>query len=112
MHFCDVVHLVAQQEWRLNVKKECLSFKVDPSLSKSPGGGTEVIPGKHSDTRIKALAYTKGHGRYMTVTPERTLVSVGECELNKEPLNFCSIGERNYGRVQKPWHISPHALSS
>ena len=42
----------------------------------------EIIPGKDSDTRIKPLALTNGHGRYMTVTPERTLVSVGECPLN------------------------------
>ena len=42
----------------------------------------EIIPGKDSDTRIKPLALTNGHGRYMTVTPERTLLSVGECPLN------------------------------
>jgi hypothetical protein len=42
----------------------------------------EIIPGKDSDTRKKPLALTNGHGRYMTVTPERTLVSVGECPLN------------------------------
>ena len=41
-----------------------------------------IIPGKDSDTRIKPLALTNGHGRYMTVTPERTLASVGECPLN------------------------------
>jgi hypothetical protein len=45
-------------------------------------GEAEVIPGKDSDTRIKPLDLTNGHGRYMTVTPERTLVSVGECPLN------------------------------
>ena len=38
----------------------------------------EVIPGKDSDTRIKSLALTNGHGRYMAVTPERTLLPVGE----------------------------------
>jgi hypothetical protein len=42
----------------------------------------EIIPGKHSDTRIKRLALTNGHGRYMAVTPERTLASVGECPLH------------------------------
>ena len=31
----------------------------------------------HSDTRIKPLPLTTGHGRYMTVTPERTLFFVG-----------------------------------
>jgi hypothetical protein len=42
----------------------------------------EIIPGKHSDTRIKPLALTNGHGRYIAVTPERTLASVGECPLS------------------------------
>jgi hypothetical protein len=42
----------------------------------------EIIPGKGSDTRIKPLALTNGHGRYMAVTPERTLASVGGCPLN------------------------------
>jgi hypothetical protein len=27
--------------------------------------GAEIIPGKDSDTRIKPLALTNGHGRYM-----------------------------------------------
>ena len=46
--------------------------------------GAEIIPGKDSDTRIKPLALTNGngHGRYMTVTPERTPASVGGCPLN------------------------------
>jgi hypothetical protein len=42
----------------------------------------EIIPGKHSDTRIKPLPLTNGHGRYMTATPERTLVSVGKFPLD------------------------------
>ena len=37
----------------------------------------EIIPGKDSDTRIKPLALTNGHGRYIAVTPERALVPVG-----------------------------------
>jgi hypothetical protein len=41
--------------------------------------GTEITPSKLSDTRIKPLALANGHGRYITVTPERTLASVGEC---------------------------------
>ena len=35
-----------------------------------------IIPGKHSDARIKPLALTNGHSRCMTVTPERTLTCV------------------------------------
>jgi hypothetical protein len=41
----------------------------------------EIIPGKHSDTRIRPLTLTNDHGRYITVTHERTLASVGECPL-------------------------------
>jgi hypothetical protein len=42
----------------------------------------EIIPGKHSDTRIKPLALTNDLGRYIAGTPERTLASVGECPLD------------------------------
>jgi hypothetical protein len=47
-------------------------------------GRTEIIPAKVKDshTRILPLALTNGHGRYITVTPERTLVSVGEWPLH------------------------------
>jgi hypothetical protein len=38
---------------------------------------TEIIPVKDPHTRIKPLALTSSHGRYITVTPERTPVSVG-----------------------------------
>ena len=37
---------------------------------------TEIKPGKHSDTRKKPLPWTNGHGRIITVTPERKPVSV------------------------------------
>jgi hypothetical protein len=37
----------------------------------------EIIPGKGPDTRIKPLALTNGHGRYITVTPERTPTPFG-----------------------------------
>jgi hypothetical protein len=42
----------------------------------------EIILGKDSNTRIKPLALTNGHGRYMTVTPERTLPSVFRCGMS------------------------------
>ena len=45
-----------------------------------------VIPGKHPNTRIKALALTNGHDRYMATTPERALVSVG-CDLIFDPFD-------------------------
>jgi hypothetical protein len=59
-------------------------FKLDPSYAKCPGSGTEIVPGKHSDTRTKPLPlnFNDGHGRYITVTPERTLLSVGEWPLH------------------------------
>jgi hypothetical protein len=56
-------------QWRL--------FKVNPWCASCSGSGTEMIPGKHSDTRIKPLPLTNGQGRHTTVTPERTLASVG-----------------------------------
>jgi hypothetical protein len=43
---------------------------------------TEIIPVKDPHTRIKPLALASSHGRYITVTPERTLVSVGEWPLH------------------------------
>jgi hypothetical protein len=54
---------------------------------------TEIIPVKDPHPRIKPLALASGHGRYITVTPERTLVSVGEWSLhiaviNLEPFHF------------------------
>ena len=57
-------------------------FILDPFMYLTALEEAEIIPGKYSDTRIKPLALTNGHGRYMTVTPERTLVSVGKCPLN------------------------------
>jgi hypothetical protein len=44
----------------------------------------ELAPVKDSHTRIKPLplASGHGHGRYITVTPERPLVSVGEWPLH------------------------------
>jgi hypothetical protein len=55
-----------------------------------PGSGTEIIPGKHSDinTRIKPLPLTNGHGRYITVTTERILVSVREWPLHIAVINL------------------------
>jgi hypothetical protein len=49
---------------------------------------TEVIPVKDSHTRTKPLALASGHGRYITVTPERTLVSVAEWPLNIAVINL------------------------
>ena len=53
-----------------------------PFITITHSEGTGIIPGKHSDTRIKPLPLANGHGRYITVTPERALVSVGECPLH------------------------------
>jgi hypothetical protein len=49
---------------------------------------TEIIPVKDSHTRIKPLALASGHGRYKTVTPERTLASVGKWPLHIAVINL------------------------
>jgi hypothetical protein len=48
----------------------------------------KYIPGKHSDTKINPLTLTNGHGRYMAVTPEWTLFSVGEWPLHLTVINL------------------------
>ena len=48
----------------------------------------EIIPGKHSDTRIKPLASSNGHGRYITVTPERMPLSAREWLLHTTVINL------------------------
>jgi hypothetical protein len=60
----------------------------------------EVISGKRSDIRIKPLALTNDHGRYITVTPERTLASVGECRF-QPPCNGRFTSETVARRFQK-----------
>jgi hypothetical protein len=74
----------------MGIAHQWTSFKLDPSLAKcpGPGSGTEIIPGKNSDTRLKPLPLTNGHGRYITVTPERALLSVGEWPLHITVLNL------------------------
>ena len=69
---------------RMAVTFQWLRSKIDPfpCLTHSDPEGTETMPGKHSDTRIKPLPLDNGHGRYITVTPERALVSVGKWPLN------------------------------
>jgi hypothetical protein len=59
-----------------------------PLFAKCLGSGTGIIPDKHSGTKIKLLPLTNGHGRYITVTPERTLVSVGEWRLHITVINL------------------------
>ena len=63
-------------------------FEVGPSTAKFPGSGTEIIPVKDSHTRIKPLALASVHGRYITATPERALVSVGEWLLHTAAISF------------------------
>jgi hypothetical protein len=60
----------------------CFCFKVDHWEMQDLRRRTEIIPVKAPHTRIKALALASGHGRYITVTPERTLFSVGEWPLH------------------------------
>jgi hypothetical protein len=64
------------------------SFEVDPFGPQDLRRRTEIIPVKDSHTRIKPLALASGHGRYITVTPERTLVSVGAWPLHIAVINL------------------------
>jgi hypothetical protein len=65
-----------------------LSFKGDPRETQDLRRRTEIIPVKDPHTRIKPLALASGHGRYITVTPERTPLSVGEWPLHIAVLNL------------------------
>ena len=69
-------------EWPLHIIYQLPRFILDPPMHLTALEEAEIIPGKDSDTRIKPLALTNGHGRYMAVTPERTILSVGKCPLN------------------------------
>jgi hypothetical protein len=46
------------------------------------------MPVKDSHTKIKPLALASGHGRYITVTLERELVSVGVWPLHIAAINI------------------------
>jgi hypothetical protein len=63
-------------------------FEVDLREPQDLRRRTEITPVKDSQTRIKSLALASGHGRYVTVTPERTLVSVGEWPLHIAVINL------------------------
>ena len=67
------------QEYNLKTRHryQLPRFILDPFMYLTALEEAEIIPGKDSDTRIKPLALTNGHGRYITVTPERALASVG-----------------------------------
>jgi hypothetical protein len=83
----------------------------------------EIIPGKHSDTRIKPLDLTNGYGHYITVTPERALASVGgmpvKCiavkflavSIPKPPCNGRLTSETTARRFQKRnRHLDPEVV--
>jgi hypothetical protein len=58
---------------------------MERSCAVARGIEINIITGKHSDTRIKPLPLTNGHGRYIHnrySTPERALLSVGEWPLH------------------------------
>jgi hypothetical protein len=78
----DVANTTYARRAPLAHQHQWLRFIFDPFIQYSALEEAEIIPGKDSDTRIKPLTLTNGHGRYMTVTPERTLSSVGKCPLD------------------------------
>jgi hypothetical protein len=49
-----------------------LRFGLDPFVYLTALEEAEIITGKHSD------GFTNDHGRYIAVTPEQTLLSVGK----------------------------------
>jgi hypothetical protein len=59
-----------------------LWFKGDARATQDLTRGTEIMPVKDPHTRIKLLVLVSGHGRYITVTNERTPVSIGEWPLH------------------------------
>jgi hypothetical protein len=63
-------------------------FQERPPGTKDLRRRTEIIPVKDPHTRIKPLALASGHGRYITVTPERKLVSVEEWPLHIAVMHF------------------------
>jgi hypothetical protein len=64
------------------------SSKINPQEPQDRRRRTEIIPVKDSHTRIRTLALASGHGRYMTVTTERALASVGEWPLHITVINL------------------------
>jgi hypothetical protein len=48
-------------------------FELEPGEPSTALEEAEAIPVKDPQTRIKPLALTSGHGRYMTFTSERTI---------------------------------------
>jgi hypothetical protein len=81
--FCFCFWLMLQHRYRHGCRGvqrgpfQSPCYKGEPGDAKDVRRRTEIISVKDSHTRIKPLALASGHGRYITVTPERTLVSVG-----------------------------------
>jgi hypothetical protein len=68
---------------------------------------TEIIPiFLDPHTRMKSLALASGHSPYITVTPERALVSVGEWPLHITVVNLKPFHFRN-GCVTAVSHLKP-----
>jgi hypothetical protein len=70
-------------------------FKVEAGTTQDLRRRTEITPVKHSHTRMKPLALASGHGRYITVTPEREILSVGEWPLHISVINLQPFHFRN-----------------
>jgi hypothetical protein len=64
---------------------------LDPFVTYSALEEAEIIPGKHSNTRIKPLDLTNGHGHYIAVTPERALASVGGMPVKYIAVKFLGV---------------------
>ena len=56
------------------VTHQWVRIRLDPFIYLTALEEAEIIPGEHSDTRIKPMPLTNGHGRYMAVTRTDTCV--------------------------------------
>jgi hypothetical protein len=65
-----------------------------------------MMPVKDSHTRIKPLALASDHGRYITVTPQRTPVSVEEWPSHVDVIGYefvtASLPKRLQERNNQP----------
>jgi hypothetical protein len=76
------------QTYRQHTALQSPCFEVDPRSRQDLRRRTEIMPVKDSHTRIKPLALASSHSRYITVTPEWALVSVGEWPLHIAAINL------------------------
>jgi hypothetical protein len=73
---------------RLDLEHQPPRLSINPREPQDLRRRTEIKPVKNSHTEIKTLPLASGHGRYITVTTERELFSVGEWPLPVAVINL------------------------